>query len=199
MSARMRPITALLKKGATFEFTEDHAKIVREMLDTRCRDQRSCLAFPCYDGAISGDRPFRLVADASTAGLGAVIEQKQPDDSIRPLCFLSRTTYPNEARWSPTELECGAIVWAIKKNRTLFFGIPFEVYSDHQPLRNLESLAEKNNLVQRWFDFLAAYTYELKYRPGRENLNADLMSRLPLPATKADEAPDVRLTDPSDL
>ena len=90
-------------------------------------------------------------------------------------------------------------MWAIKKNRTLFYGIPFEIYSDHQPLRNLGSLAEKNNRVQRWYDFLSAYTYELKYRPGRENLNADLMSRLPLPATPADEAPDVRLTDPSDL
>ena len=49
------------------------------------------------------------------------------------------------------------------------------------------------------YDFLFAYTFELKYKPGRE-LVADMLSRLPLPATKkADEAPDVRLTDPSDL
>ena len=68
----MRPITALLKKGAKFELTEDHAKIVRGMLDTLSGPE--VLAFPCYDGEISGDRPFRLVVDASTAGLGAVID-----------------------------------------------------------------------------------------------------------------------------
>lgn len=89
---------------------------------------------------------------------------------------------------------------ATKKNRTLFYGIPFEIYSDHQPLRNLDNLAEKNNRVQRWFDFLRRiHTYELKYRPGSMNNNADLMSRLPLPATAEDASPDIRLTDPSDL
>ncbi|CAB1105230.1 unnamed protein product [Ectocarpus sp. CCAP 1310/34] len=197
MSAKLKPINAMLKKGEKFAFTADHVAVVRKMMDILSGP--TVLAFPCYEGAISGERPFRLTADASISGLGAVIEQEQRDGSIRPLCFLSRSTFPNETRWSPTKLEAGAIVWAIKQNRTLFYGIPFEVYSDHQPLRNLGSLAEKNNRVQRWYDFLSAYTYELKYRPGRENANADLMSRLPLPATKEDEAPDVRLTDPSDL
>ena len=115
------------------------------------------------------------------------------------MCYLSRSTFPNEANWPANELECGAIVWAIKKNRTLFYGIPFEVYSDHSSLRNLESLSEKNNRVQRWFDFLSAYTYELKYRPGSENGNADLLSRLPQPATEKDLSPEFRLTDPKDV
>lgn len=74
-----------------------------------------------------------------------------------------------------------------------FLSIFFNFRDLLQPLRNMGSLAEKNDRVQRWYDFLAAYTYELKYRPGRENSNADLMSRLPLPVTKADEAPDIRL------
>ena len=37
------------------------------------------LAFPDFKAALSGDRPFRLIADASVDGLGAVIEQAQPD------------------------------------------------------------------------------------------------------------------------
>ena len=91
-------------------------------------------------------------------GLGAVVEQKQVDGVIRPLAFLSRSTLPNEQNWSATELECAAIVWAIKKNRQLFYGIPFVVVTDHQPLKNMESLATKVNRVQRWFEFLSAYT-----------------------------------------
>lgn len=187
----------MLKKSGTFTFTADHVKLVREMMDILSSPK--VLAFPCYEGAISRERPFRLVADASVAGLGAVIEQAQKYGSVRPIWFLSRTTYSNETRWNATELEMGAIVWTVKKNRTLFYGIPFQNFSDHQPSRNFGSLAEKTNRVQRWYDFLSAYTFELKYKPGRENLVADMLSRLPLPATKADEAPDVRLTDPSDL
>lgn len=131
--------------------------------------------------------------------MGAIIEQKQKDGTVRPLYYMSRSTFPNEQKWSATELECGAIVWAIKKNRTLFYGIPFEIYSDHQPLKNLASLANKVNRVQRWFDFLSAYTYTLNYRPGKLNGNADLLSRLPLPATEQDASPDMRLTDPADV
>ena len=73
------------------------------------------------------------------------------------------------------------------------------VVTDHQPLKNLESLATKVNRVQRWFDFLSAYNYKLVYRPGKMNGNADLMSRLPLPATEEATCDNLRLTDPSDV
>lgn len=54
------------------------------------------LAFPDFKAAMSGERPFRLFADSSVDGLGAVIEQDEADSTTRPLCFLSRTTMPNE-------------------------------------------------------------------------------------------------------
>ena len=85
------------------------------------------LAFPDFKAALAGDRRFRIITDASVDGLGAVIEQAQTDSSTRPLCFLSRTTLPNERNWSTTGLECAAVVWAIKKNQQLFYGIPFVV------------------------------------------------------------------------
>ena len=71
--------------------------------------------------------------------------------------------------------------------------------SDHQPLKNLESLATKVNRVQRWFDFLSTYNYKLAYRPGRLNGNADLLSRLPLPGAHDETNSDLRLTDPTDI
>ena len=93
----------------------------------------------------------------------------------------SSLTFANEGGNALTTT--AAIVWAIKKNRPPFYGIPFEIYTDHQPLRNLLSLAEKVLRVQRWDDFLSAYTYEMKYKPGRVNANADILSRLPQPST----------------
>ena len=197
MAAITRPLNNLFKKAVKFVFTTEHIEIVQLLM--KRLSSPDVLAFPDFKAALSGERPFRLITDASIDGLGAVIEQLQPDSSTRPLCFLSRTTLPNERNWSATELECAAIVWAVKKNRQLFYGIPFVVVSDHQPLKNLESLSTKVNRVQRWYDFLSAYTYTLEYRPGKQNGNADLMSRLPLPATEADNHPDVRLSDPADI
>lgn len=197
MAALTRPLNNLLKKGVQFVFTREYVDIVRRLLDKLASPD--VLAFPNFDDAIAGVRKFRVITDASTDGLGAVVEQDQPDGTTRPLCFLSRSTLPNERNWSATELECGALVWAIKKNRQLFYGIPFEVVTDHQPLLNLESLSSKVNRVQRWYDFLSAYTYTLTYRPGKKNGNADMMSRLPLPATAADSSLRLQLTDPDDV
>ena len=94
------------------------------------------LAFPDFKAALSGDRSFHLITEASVDGLGAVVEQAQPDSSPRPLCFLSRTTLPNDRNWSATEMEFDVFVWAGKKNRQLFYGIPFVVVSDPQPPKN---------------------------------------------------------------
>ena len=117
------------------------------------------MAFPDFEAAISGSRKLRLVMDASADRLGVVIEQEQTDGSIRPLRYLSRTPLDNERKWSIFELECAAIVRAIKCNRQTFYGIPFEVETNHLPLQNLARLSDKSNCVQRWVDFLDAYTF----------------------------------------
>ena len=127
-----------------------------------------------------------------------MIEQQQPDGSIRSFRHLSRTALDNERQWSISELECTAIVWAIKRNRQIFYGIAFEVETDHKPLQNLASMSDKSNRVQRWFNFLSAYTFTLKHRSKNVNANADVLS-FPLPATGENLQPRYRLIDPSDL
>ena len=97
------------------------------------------LAFPDFEAAISGLRKFRLVTDASADGLGVVIEQKQPDGSVWPLRCLSRTALDIKRKWGISELKCAAIVQAIRRNRKMSYGIPFEVETDHQQLQNLSS------------------------------------------------------------
>ena len=58
------------------------------------------------------------------------------------------------------------------------------------------SLAEKVPRVQRWHDFLSAYKFEIKYKPGRVNSNADMLSRLPQPLDDEEQFGDARITDP---
>ncbi|CAM9887102.1 unnamed protein product, partial [Sphacelaria rigidula] len=177
MAARLKPLTQLLKKGVRFQFTQEHESIAKEMLSSLTGT--NVLASPNCEDAALGKRPFMLTTDACLNGLGAAVEQRQEDNTVRPLIFLSRGTLPNERNWSVSELEAAAIVWAIKKNRRLFYGVPFGICTDHQPLRNLLSLAEKFPRVQRWHDFSSAYTYKIKYKPGRVNADAGMLSRLP--------------------
>ena len=132
---------SLLRKGVKFEFIPHHERIVREMLDEL--SSPNDLAFPEIEAAISGSRKFRLITDARADGLGVVVEQQQPDGSIRSLRYFSKTTLDR----SISELECAAVVKAIRRNRKMFYGIPFEVETDHEPLQNLASLSNKSNRV----------------------------------------------------
>ena len=93
--------------------------------------------------------------------------------------------------------ECAAVVQAIKRNRQMFYGIPFEVETDHLPLQIFARLSDSSNCVQSWVDFLDASIFTIHYRS--KNTNADVMSRLPLPAIAEDPQPRYRPTDPSDL
>ena len=112
MAKRVRRITALLKKGTTFSFTRSMEEVVRALLAELATPP--ILVFPDWDAVIDKSRSFRLHCDASTNGLGATLEQEQPDGSIRPIIYVSRATLTNERNWTPTELKpdasCGVSV-----------------------------------------------------------------------------------------
>ena len=74
MARLIRPITALLKKGAAFDFTSTMEDTVRALLARLAAP--SILVFPDWDAVIHTTRPFRLHCGASTAGLGATIRQE---------------------------------------------------------------------------------------------------------------------------
>ena len=94
MAARTRPLNSLLRNGVEFEFTSHHERIARESLDDL--SSSNALAFPDFEAAVSGSRKFRLVTDASADRLCVVIEQQQPDGSIRPLRYLSQQNHPRQ-------------------------------------------------------------------------------------------------------
>ena len=92
---------------------------------------------PIWDAVIVTSRPFDLHCDASTAGLGATLEQDQPDGSIRPIVYISRATLDKEQNWTPMELEAGCVVWSIRRLRHYLFGVYFLVFTDHQCLQQI--------------------------------------------------------------
>ena len=135
MACRIRPITALLKKGAAFDITSTMEGTVRALLAKLAIPP--ILVFPDWDAVIGTSRPFRLHCDASIAGLGATLEQEQSDGSIRPIVYISRATLDNEQNWTLMELEAGCVVWGIRRLRRYLFGVYFLVFTDYQCLQQI--------------------------------------------------------------
>ena len=104
LAQTLKPLTTLLKKGVKFVFTSEMETTVRGLLDALSRPP--ILVFPDWSAAEEGSRPFRLYTDSSRIGFGCTLEQEQVDATVRPIVYLSRTTFPNEqTNWSVMEQE----------------------------------------------------------------------------------------------
>lgn len=129
--------------------------------------------------------PFLLYTDASHAGLGAVLAQKQ-DGKERVIAYASRGLRPaerNDKNYSSFKLELLALKWAIvDKFREYLAVSPFTVFTDNNPLAHLNT-ANLGAVEQRWVAQLAGFQFDVKYRPGRTNGNADALSRWPSEGT----------------
>ena len=126
--------------------------------------------------------PFVLEIDASYQGLGAVLSQEQGGQR-RPIAFASRGLHKSEknmTNYSSMKLEFLALKWAIsEKFREYLLGHPFTVFTDNNPLSYVQTTAKLAAVEQRWVAQLAQFNFDIKYRPGPSNRNADALSRLP--------------------
>ena len=55
---------------------------------------------------------------------------------------------------------------------------PFMIETDHRALTFLNSAKHSNGRLARWAMQLHPYTFKIRYRPGSQNENADILSRM---------------------
>ena len=131
--------------------------------------------------------PFILHTDASTSGLGAALYQVI-DGKKRVIAYASRGLSKSEVNYPAHKLEFLALKWAVtEKFSDYLYGQRFMVYTDNNPLTYVLTTAKLDATGQRWLAALVNYDFDLKYKPGRNNQDADALSRRPHDAPYDDD------------
>ncbi len=164
-----KPLTKCLKKGAKINHDEEFIncfKMCKNLLTNE-----PILQYPDFS------KPFNLTTDASNLALGAVLSQG-PIGQDLPIAYASRTLNDSECNYSTIEKECLCLVWATKYFRPYLYGRKFNIITDHKPLQWLFSVKEPTSKLLRWRIRLEEFNYQIIYKKGKLNTNADALSRI---------------------
>jgi hypothetical protein len=83
-----------------------------------------------------------------------------------------------ERRYSQTEKEAVALVWACERFHVYIYGSEVELLTDHIPLECIYSPKSKVCArIERWVLRMQPYKFKVRYIPGPKNI-ADAFSRL---------------------
>ena len=159
------PLTELTKKtNKSFKWQTKH----QEAFDNLKRElaRQVILAYPDFT------KTFEIYTDASKYQIGAVITQEN-----KPIAFYSRKLTDCQTRYTVTELELPALVETLREYRSILLGQKIVVYTDH---KNLTFANFTTDHVTRWRLIVEEHGPKIAYLPGKTNIIADALSRLPM-------------------
>ena len=103
-----QPLRDLTKMDTAFQWSEKHDQAFNQIKDLLTSSTVMAYFDPRKD--------TELITDASPWGLSAILIQKSPgQDDRRVVVYASRALSDVERRYSQTEREALAIVWAIER------------------------------------------------------------------------------------
>ena len=170
-----QPLRSLLHKNVKFRWsTEQDASLIAI---------RQALSNAPVLAYFNENRVTEIFTDASPVGLGAILTQRLNDgESRQVIAYASRSLTEVEQRYSQTEREALAVVWACEHFHLYIFGRSVCVYTDHKPLVSIfgNPNSRPSARIERWALRLQPYAAIIAYRTGLDN-PADYLSRHPQP------------------
>ena len=120
-------------------------------------------------------KPFKLHTEANTSGLGsgAILYQTQGDGTDKVKAYASRTLSKSEKNYLAYKLEFLALKWSVcDRFHEYLYGVKFGLFTDNNPLTYILTTAKLDATGQRWVAKLANYTFSIKYKTGKTNVDA---------------------------
>ncbi|GKA74581.1 reverse transcriptase domain-containing protein [Tanacetum coccineum] len=151
----------------------------------RCEDTNLALNwekshFMVKEGIVLGHKISKSGIEVDRAKID-VIASTSPDCCTRPIHYASKTMNEAESRYTTTEKEMLAVVYAFEKFRSYLVMNKCTVYTDHSALKYLFAKKDSKARLLRWVLLLQEFDFDVVDTKGAENLAADHLSRLENP------------------
>jgi len=159
-------------------------------MDSAFRTAKGCLSNIAELSHPIPGAELALVADASSSHVGAALHQRGSHLlPWRPLGFFSRKLDSAQRSYSAFDRELLAAFSAIRHFRFQLEGRPFQLWTDHRPLTfALGRISDAwTPRQQRQLGYIAEFTSDIIYVPGKDNVVADTLSRPPSSDTSTSE------------
>jgi len=164
------PLHALTRLNVPWAWTTEHQESFDELKNALCSG--NVMAHP------NPQNPYILYTDACNTSIGGVLCQEDESGIERPIQYISAQLTSTQRKWSTSEKECYAIVYCLDKLRCYLLGADLTCFTDHKPLLSLFTKQMKNTKIQRWGILFEEFGAKIKYRPGPNNVRADMLSRI---------------------
>ncbi|XP_033114042.1 uncharacterized protein LOC117114484 [Anneissia japonica] len=162
-SRKVKPLSS----SSTFPLGEEAVKAFH---DLKSDIQNSVVA------AIDENIPFEIETDASETVIAAALNQ-----AGRPVAFFFRQLTGPERNHPAIEKEALAIIKAVRYWSYYLTGRRFTLKTDQKSVSYIFDMQHKgkikNEKMRRWRIELSCFTFEIVYRPGKENVPPDTLTR----------------------
>jgi transposase InsO family protein len=163
-----KPLTLLQRKDIPFHWGPDQTKAFIELKNAITSDKVLALYDP--------EKPCILYTDASLLGIGAALHQIDDKGVERPIEFYSRRLDKHHQNYSASELECFAVIEAIK-HFDVYLNQHFTIITDHSALQWLLSHRQTKGRLFKWSQELSTRSCTIKHKSGKQQMHVDALSR----------------------
>ena len=161
-----KPLRELLKKEIDWHWNKTHEEAVNKIKELLI--SRSCLAF--FDPS----KAMQIQVEASKSGIGAVLMQNG-----KLVSYASKSLTNAQKNYAIIEKELLAVLFGCERFQSFVDGSEVTIISDHKPLERImkKPLSKAPAILQRMLLRLQRYSLNLLYKPGRDMIFADTLSR----------------------
>ena len=158
-------------------------KQVAITLNDRCQQlfnnlKHLCTTLPIF-AYIDFIKPFKLHTNTCRSSLGAFLYQTHDNRTDAIIAYASRSLTKAETHYPSHKLKFLVLTWAAVENfHEYFYGLTFNIYTDNIPLTYFLMMEKLDATSHCWVASLANYNFQLYYRAGKTNIDADAMSRI---------------------